>query len=67
VVLEALRVVGKTDREAVRKAVVGTKDFEKGVLGKWGFDADGDTTLQALTVAAVEKGKFRAVKVMGTK
>ncbi|AMV28878.1 hypothetical protein VT84_31080 [Gemmata sp. SH-PL17] len=67
VVLEALRTVGKKDREAVRKAVVSTKDFEKGVLGKWSFDADGDTTLQPLTVARIEKGKFRAVKVMGTK
>ena len=67
VVLEALRAVGKKDREAVRKAVVGTTDFDKGLLGKWSFDADGDTTLQPLTVATVEKGKFRAVKVMGTK
>ncbi|MBP3957601.1 branched-chain amino acid ABC transporter substrate-binding protein [Gemmata sp. G18] len=67
VVLETLRTVGKKDREAVRKAVVSTKDFEKGVLGKWSFDADGDTTLQPLTVARIEKGKFRAVKVMGTK
>lgn len=67
VVLEALRAVGKRDREAVRKAVVGTKDFEKGLLGKWSFDADGDTTLQPLTVTAIEKGKFRAVKVLGTK
>lgn len=66
VVLEALRAVGKKDREAVRKAVVSTKDFEKGLLGKWSFDADGDTTMQPLTVAAVEKGKFRAVKVLGT-
>lgn len=67
VVLEALRVVGKKDREAVRKAVVGTKDFDKGLLGKWSFDADGDTTLQPLTVATIEKGKFKAVKVMGAK
>ena len=67
VVLEGLRAAGKKDREAVRKAVVGTKDFDKGVLGKWSFDANGDTTLQPLTVAAVEKGKFKAVKVLGTK
>ena len=67
VVLEALRAVGKKDREAVRKAVVSTKDFEKGLLGKWSFDADGDTTFQPLTVATIEKGKFRSVKVMGTK
>lgn len=66
VVLAAL-AAGKKDREAVRKAVVGTTDFDKGLLGKWSFDADGDTTLQPLTVTTVEKGQFRAVKVMGTK
>lgn len=67
VVLDALRAVGKKDREAVRKAVVSTKDFDKGVLGKWSFDANGDTTFQPLTVATVEKGRFKAVKVMGVK
>jgi branched-chain amino acid transport system substrate-binding protein len=66
VVLDALRSVGKKDREAIRKAVVGTKNFDKGLLGKWSFDADGDTTLQPWTVATVEKGRFKAVKVMGT-
>lgn len=67
VALEALRTVGKKDREVVRKAVVGTKDFDKGLLGKWSFDEYGDTTLQPLTIATVEKGKFRSVKVMGVK
>lgn len=67
VVLEALRTAGKKDRAAVRKAVAATKEFDKGVLGKWGFDADGDTTLQPLTVAVSEKKEFRAVKVLGTK
>ncbi len=67
VVLEALRAVGKKDREAVRAAVIGTKDFEKGLLGKWSFDADGDTTQQRLTVVTVEQGKFKSVKVLGTK
>lgn len=66
VVLEALRKVGKKDREEVRKAVLATKDFDKGLLGKWSFDANGDTTFQQLTVATVEQGKFRSVKVMGT-
>ena len=67
VVLDALRAVGKKDREAVRKAVVSTTGFDKGVLGTWSFDADGDTTLQPLTVATIKKGKFGSVKVMGTK
>lgn len=67
VILEALRVVGKKDREAIRKTVVGTKDFDKGLLGKWSFDADGDITLQPLTIATIDKGRFKSVKVMGTK
>jgi branched-chain amino acid transport system substrate-binding protein len=62
VVLEAIKAVGKKDREAIRKAVLATKDFDKGVLGKWGFDADGDTTLQHLTVSKIENGKFVPVK-----
>jgi branched-chain amino acid transport system substrate-binding protein len=67
VILDALARAAKKDREAVRKAVVGTADFDKGLLGKWGFDADGDITLQPLTVTTVEKGRFKAVKVMGVK
>lgn len=67
VVLEALRAAGKRDREAVRKAVLATTDFDKGLLGKWGFDANGDTTHQPLTVATVEKGRFKAVKVLGVR
>ena len=64
VILEAIKTVGKKDREAIRKAVVGTKDFDRGVLGKWSFDANGDTTLQQMTVSKVEKGKFVPVKVI---
>jgi branched-chain amino acid transport system substrate-binding protein len=63
VVLSAIKKVGKRDREAVREAVIGTKDFE-GALGKWSFDANGDTTLQQLTVSKVEKGRFRPMKVL---
>lgn len=67
VVLTALAAVGKKDREAVRKAVVGLKDFDKGLLGKWSFDENGDSTQQPLTVATIEKGKFRAVRALGIK
>jgi branched-chain amino acid transport system substrate-binding protein len=64
VVLEAIKSVGKRDREAIRKAVLATKDFDKGALGKWSFDADGDTTLQQLTVSKIEEGKFVPMKVI---
>jgi branched-chain amino acid transport system substrate-binding protein len=64
VILEAVKAVGKKDRDAIRKAVLATKDFEKGVLEKWSFDANGDTTLQQLTISKVEKGKFVPIKVL---
>jgi branched-chain amino acid transport system substrate-binding protein len=64
VVLEAIKSVGKRDREAIRKAVLATKDFDKGALDKWSFDADGDTTLQQMTVSKIAEGKFVPVKVV---
>jgi branched-chain amino acid transport system substrate-binding protein len=64
VVLAALAAVGKKDRAALLKEVARTKDFAKGVLGKWSFDADGDTTLQQITVSAVEKGEFKVRAVL---
>jgi hypothetical protein len=41
-----------------------TKNFDKGVLGKWSFDANGDTTLQQIMVTKIEKGKFVPMKVV---
>jgi ABC-type branched-subunit amino acid transport system substrate-binding protein len=37
VILEAIKAVGKKDREAIRKAVLATKNFDKGALDKWSF------------------------------
>ncbi|HEX4609937.1 MAG TPA: branched-chain amino acid ABC transporter substrate-binding protein, partial [Urbifossiella sp.] len=51
VFLAAAKKVGKKDREAILKACLETKDFDGGVVGKWSFDADGDTTLQQLTIS----------------
>jgi branched-chain amino acid transport system substrate-binding protein len=53
VFLEVAKQVGKKDREALRAAVMAVRDFDKGVLGKWSFDADGDTTQKALTISKV--------------
>jgi branched-chain amino acid transport system substrate-binding protein len=66
VVLAAIQRVGKRDREAIRKAVLATRDYD-GILGKWGFDANGDNTLGHMTVFKVEKGEFVPVKVLSTK
>jgi branched-chain amino acid transport system substrate-binding protein len=64
VVLAGIQAVGKKDREAIRKAVLATKDFEGGALDKWSFDANGDTTLQQLTISKIEDGKFVPVRVV---
>jgi branched-chain amino acid transport system substrate-binding protein len=49
-----------TDRAAINKAVFAIKDFD-GVLGKWSFDANGDTTLTDMTVYQVQGGAYKAV------
>lgn len=64
VVLEAIKKVGKKDRAAIREAVLNTKDFDAGVVGKWSFDKDGDTSLRLLTIFKVEGGDFKAIKTI---
>lgn len=49
-----------TDRATITKAVFAVKDFD-GVLGKWSFDANGDTTLTDMTVYQVKGGAYSAV------
>jgi branched-chain amino acid transport system substrate-binding protein len=67
VVMETIKQVGKKDREAVIKAALATKDFDKGALGRWSFDPDGDISLQNFTISKVEGGKFKPVKVVDKK
>jgi branched-chain amino acid transport system substrate-binding protein len=64
VFLEAAKAVGKKDREAIRAAVLATKDFDKGAVGKWSFDANGDTTLQVLTISKVEGWPMKPVETV---
>jgi branched-chain amino acid transport system substrate-binding protein len=61
VVLEKIKEVGKKDREAIVKAVISTKDFDKGALGQWSFDENGDISLQKLTISKVVDGKITPV------
>lgn len=63
VVINGIGKVCKSDREAIRAAVMGTKDYE-GILGKWSFDANGDTTLTAMSGNAVKNGKWEFVTVL---
>lgn len=64
VVLESILKVGKKDRAAIVKTCVETRDFDKGALGKWSFDANGDITLQNMTISRVEGGRFKPVKTI---
>lgn len=61
VVLDGIARAGRKDREAVRAAVMGTRDFD-GVLGRWSFDANGDTTLTTVSVSQVKGLKMDQVE-----
>src|SRR4029453_3997485 len=60
--IDAITRAGKKDRAAIRDAVFATKDFDKGALPKWSFDANGDTTLTTMSGQQVQSGKFEFVK-----
>ncbi len=64
VVLQAIANAKTKDRAGILAAVAATKDFD-GVLGKWSFDANGDTSSQVLSGQTVTNGKFEFVKVLG--
>jgi branched-chain amino acid transport system substrate-binding protein len=64
VALEAIRRAGKKDRDAIRQACLSIRDFD-GSLGRWSFDANGDTTLTTLSGNVVKDGKFEFVKQLG--
>jgi branched-chain amino acid transport system substrate-binding protein len=63
--METIKKVGKKDREAIREAGLATKDFDQGALGKWSFDANGDTNQANFTVSAVKNGDFAVEKEYG--
>jgi branched-chain amino acid transport system substrate-binding protein len=67
VFLAAVRAVGRKDRAAILAACLATKDFDGGAVGRWSFDADGDTTLQQLTISKIENGDFNPQKVVDKK
>lgn len=64
VILQAIDKVETKDRASVLAAVAATKDFD-GVLGKWSFDANGDTSGQMFSGQTVKDGKFEFVKILG--
>jgi len=52
--IDAIKRAGTKDREKIRAAIAGTKDFD-GLNGKWSFDKDGDTTLEVMSGFKVVK------------
>lgn len=64
VLLDAIKRAPTKDRAAILKAVGETRDFD-GALGRWSFDANGDTTNRVMSINAVKDGKFVFVKSTG--
>jgi branched-chain amino acid transport system substrate-binding protein len=64
VAIDAIRRAGKRDRAAIVDAMAATKDFD-GALGKWSFDANGDTTIATFSGRMWKNGEFQFVKVLG--
>ncbi|MGE5189953.1 MAG: ABC transporter substrate-binding protein [Gemmatimonadota bacterium] len=57
IMAEALRKAGKADRDALRDALAGIRNFN-GVLGKFSFDAERDVEMEP-NVLVIRGGKFR--------
>lgn len=62
VALAAINAACVKDRAAIRDAVFAIKDFD-GVLGKWSFDENGDTTLADIQGYEVKGGKWEVVNL----
>ena len=65
VALEAIASAGVKDRDAVRKAGLAIENFDKGALGTWSFDDNGDTTLRTISGNVIHNGHFKFVKLLG--
>jgi branched-chain amino acid transport system substrate-binding protein len=63
--LEAIALAGVKDRDAIRRAALAIKNFDKGALGTWSFDANGDSTLTTISGLAIRDGRFNFVKLLG--
>jgi len=62
VALAAIKKVNKKDRDAIREAILATKDFGEGAIGTWSFDENGDISAQIFSISKIEGGNFVPVK-----
>ncbi|HEY7066879.1 MAG TPA: branched-chain amino acid ABC transporter substrate-binding protein [Chloroflexota bacterium] len=63
VVLDAIARVDRPDRDAIRAAVMATRDYN-GVLGRWSFDENGDTTLRTISGSQVRGPTYEDVQLV---
>ncbi len=59
--LEAVRLAGVKDRDAIRRAGIGIQNFD-GATGRWSFDANGDSTNQTMSGNVATAAGFKFVK-----
>jgi len=64
VAIDAMGRASGKNRAAIVAAIAATKDYD-GALGKWGFDANGDTTMATMSGNIVKSGQFQFVKLLG--
>lgn len=62
-VVNGIGKVCKSDRAAVRDAVMKTKDLT-GITGTWSFDPNGDTSLTVMSGSIVKSGKWEFVSTL---
>ena len=63
VILSAIDKTKSSDRFKIRDAIAATKDYD-GILGKWSFDQNGDTTSTIMTGNIVKDGRFEFGKIL---
>jgi branched-chain amino acid transport system substrate-binding protein len=64
VALKAIEKAGKKDRAAILQACLSLRDFD-GALGRWSFDANGDTTVTTMSGNIIRNGRFEFVRLLG--
>lgn len=66
VALGAIAESGTKDRERIRQALAGTKDYD-GLFGAWSFDYNGDTSLSLVSGNVVHNKAFVFEKLLSVK
>jgi branched-chain amino acid transport system substrate-binding protein len=61
--IRAIADVGRKDRRAIVESAFASR-VDDGVLGAWSIDANGDTTLQEVSVSVVRNGTFEHEEVV---